>query len=47
MDKPIKRFTKKELHDLLYCEARHVDINLTYEGDHEDAEVDASKIDAL
>src|SRR4249919_386547 len=35
MDKPIKRFTKKELHDLLYREPTKIKvegINLTYEG---------------
>ncbi|MCZ2839543.1 excinuclease ABC subunit UvrA [Modestobacter sp. VKM Ac-2985] len=35
MDKPIKRFTKKELHDLLYKEPTKIKvegINLTYEG---------------
>src|SRR3712207_9393903 len=35
MDKPIKEFTKKELHDLLYKEPTKVKvegINLTYEG---------------
>jgi excinuclease UvrABC ATPase subunit len=34
-DKPIKKFTKKELHDLLYKEATKIrvdDINLTYAG---------------
>jgi excinuclease UvrABC ATPase subunit len=35
MDKPIKKFTKKELHDLLYKEPTKIQvegINLTYEG---------------
>ncbi|GAA4753418.1 excinuclease ABC subunit UvrA [Modestobacter marinus] len=35
MDKPIKRYTKKELHDLLHAEPRKIKvegINLTYEG---------------
>ncbi|WP_299445025.1 excinuclease ABC subunit UvrA [uncultured Phycicoccus sp.] len=35
MDKPIRRFTKREMHDLLYREATKVKIdgiNLTYEG---------------
>ena len=35
MDKPIKRFTKKEMHDLLYKEPTKIKvegINLTYEG---------------
>src|SRR5918993_1310507 len=35
MDKPIKKFTKKELHDLLYREPTKIKvegINLTYEG---------------
>ena len=34
-DKPIKKFTKKELHDLLYKEATKIkvdNVNLTYEG---------------
>jgi excinuclease UvrABC ATPase subunit len=34
-DKPIRRFTKKELHDLLYKEPTRIrvdDVNLTYEG---------------
>ena len=45
MDKPIKKFTKKELHDLLYREPTKIKvegINLTYEGaDPQDPEVDA------
>ena len=35
MDKPIAKFTKKELHDLLYEEPTKIKvegINLTYEG---------------
>ncbi len=35
MDKPISKFTKKELHDLLYREPTKIKvegINLTYEG---------------
>ena len=45
MDKPIKNFTKKEMHDLLYKEPTKIQvegINLTYEGViAEDPEVDA------
>ena len=45
MDKPIAKFTKKEMHDLLYKEPTKIKvegINLTYEGaDPEDPEVDA------
>ena len=44
-DKPIRKFTKRELHDLLYKEPTKIKvdgINLTYEGpDPEDPEVDA------
>ena len=45
MDKPIGKYTKKELHDLLYREPTKIKvegINLTYEGrDPQDPEVDA------